>query len=484
MSFASVLLISNDFSLEETVAKTIEDLGRLQLEHLPDVRAAVSTLEKSDVCLIIVHVTSTSQPTQLLQFLRKSRSGRKRVPVLFIGDREEPELMLILFRSGIVDYLVRPLCSKKLQSLIAKVTRRHRLHAKDEVTDVLSAGASAYLSKATTADEFAFQPQEPMGPLMEQVRKIARLDATVLLQGETGTGKTRIARLIHDLSPRRNHPFLVVNCGCLSGSLIESELFGHAKGAFTSALENRSGKFAEVGHGTLLLDDIDTLPFDLQSKLLRVVEERVFEQVGSNVAQSMHGRLLVASNRDLRDLAARGHFRSDLFYRLDVIGFYLPPLRERRRIIPTLASRFVKEFAVSNNTKVHGISQDAITLLVQHDWPGNIRELQNVLQRAVTFCQGPNVEPRDFMDVLHGMSLSKSKFVTPAPAAERHVASLATRRDRSEAACIEDALVRCNNNQLRVAAELGISRMTLYKKLHKYGLMRGDCPQGDSCSVR
>src|SRR5207302_752499 len=187
------------------------------------------------------------------------------------------------------------------------------------------------------ADNFAFIHCPEIVPLMEQVRKIAPQDTTVLLNGETGTGKTRLARLIHKLSYRRNEPFMVVDCGALSGNLIESEIFGHVKGAFTGADRPRTGKFADVGQGTLLLDEIDALSLTLQTKLLRAVDERVFEPVGSNKSQPVRARLVVASNRSLEQEAAAGRFRADLYYRLNVVAFYLPPLRNLPSAIQPMA---------------------------------------------------------------------------------------------------------------------------------------------------
>src|SRR5262249_42272148 len=213
--------------------------------------------------------------------------------------------------------------------------------------------------------------------------------------GETGTGKTRLARLIHELSPRRDQPFLAVNCAALPASLMESEMFGHVRGAFTGADRDRSGKFAEAGSGTLLLDEIDALPLTLQAKLLRVVEERAFEPVGSNKSQAMQARLVVASNRCLEEEAAAGRFRADLYYRLDVVSFFLPPLRDPSDLIRPLVGPLVAEFAARNGRAVSGVSAEALEALEAYGWPGNIRELRNVVERGVALCPGAQVELED-----------------------------------------------------------------------------------------
>src|SRR5208283_1378113 len=196
-------------------------------------------------------------------------------------------------------------------------------------------------------------------------------------------GKTRLARMIHELSLRRDGPFLVIDCGALSAGLIESEMFGHVRGAFTGAARDRVGKLAQVGRGTLLLDEIDALPVELQAKLLRVVEQRVFEPVGSNNPQALVARLIAASNRDLDQEVAANRFRADLYYRLNVVGLELPPLRSEPGRVPALVNQFIAELTERSGRKAHGITADAMHMLQEHEWPGNVRELHNVIERAI-----------------------------------------------------------------------------------------------------
>jgi len=379
-----------------------------------------------------------------------------------------------LLRQGAADYLGRPLDLARLSYLIDVLTLRARYLAPHPA----AAPAPGAVEELGERGSFLYSPAGVMGRVMEQVQTVAPQDTTVLLGGETGTGKTCLARLIHELSPRRDEPFLVVNCGSLALNLIESELFGHIKGAFTGADRDRVGKFAAVGAGTLLLDEIDSLPLPLQAKLLRVVEERVFEPVGANKLLPFGARLIVASNRALEQEVIAGRFRSDLYYRLNVVAFFLPPLRERRSVIPAMAHKFVAEFATRGGRPVRGMSAAALKALEEHHWPGNIRELRNVVERAVALCPGSEIQPADLPE---GLSARAHLEPAPAPAAATvpmpaTAATLGEAKEGAEANCILDALRRHRNNRLRAAQELGISRMTLYKKLHKYGLMTATVP--------
>jgi two-component system, NtrC family, response regulator HydG len=314
-----------------------------------------------------------------------------------------------------------------------------------------------------------------MRNLASMVRRVAAMSSTVLLSGETGTGKTRMARLIHDLSPRRDQPFLVVNCGALSASLIESEMFGHIRGAFTGADRDRVGKFADAGTGTLFLDEIDSLPPSLQAKLLRAVEDRVFEAVGSNKTMEVRARLIVASNRDLAHEVACERFRGDLYYRLNVVGFTLPPLRERPEVVSALANRFLEQLAIQCGRRLRGFSTAAMLCLESHPWPGNVRELRNVIERAVVLSGGDHIGVEDLPASLRGdrpVEVEQPRVSSLSePAIVPNSRSLVAIREGAEQERILQALAKHGNNRVQTAKDLGVSRMTLYKKLHKYGLM-------------
>jgi transcriptional regulator with PAS, ATPase and Fis domain len=312
----------------------------------------------------------------------------------------------------------------------------------------------------------AFGPE--LALLREQIRRVAPQDTTLLLTGETGTGKTRLARYIHNHSPRRDEPFLVLDCGALSATLIESEMFGHTRGAFTGADRDRPGKFAAAGRGTLLLDEVNSLPLPLQGKLLRAVDERLFEPVGANKSLPLHARLIAVSNIPLEQEVAAQRFRADLYYRLNVVAFHLPPLRDRRSVLAPLVRRFVAEFVRRNRPDIEGVAAPTMRLLQQYPWPGNVRELRNVLERAVALSAGPVLTPADLPEAVRAHVPSDEPAPAPGPTGPPESQTLSAAKEAAEVDQIRRALEKHGNNRLRAAAELGISRMGLYKKLAKY----------------
>ena len=323
-------------------------------------------------------------------------------------------------------------------------------------------------------------------------RQVARSKASVLLLGETGTGKELVAKAVHDLSDRRNRPFVRVNCGALAENLLESELFGHMKGSFTGAVSDRAGRFQSADTGTIFLDEINSTTPLLQVKLLRVLQEREFERVGGDTTIRVDTRIVSASNRNLLEMSAKGDFREDLYYRLNVVPIHLPPLRDRAEDIPELVGHFLNIYNEGNDRYVSHIHPESMRALQEYHWPGNVRELQNVVEHAVVMATGDELTP----DVLPGVvlgepepsiamgsmapngmvpmdfeTLAKSLVVEGLSKADDKAEDLHSRIvDRVEREVIAQVLNQCQGVQIKAASRLGINRNTLHKKIKDYGL--------------
>ncbi len=453
------LLTCCDSTLTNTVPQAlfVRPIDGLTLEVADHLLDSVEILSGGEVAiwLVLADPEAIGATADVIRQLVK----QSQTPVIVLGE-DNPQSAFTFMQSGAKDYLPQPINGKHLRFLVDDQTVAAR--------QGVGPGAAESVHSVGDLDPFLYVAGREMGRLMEQVRRVAPQQTTVLLGGETGTGKTRLARLIHELSPRRDESFLTINCGSLSANLIESEMFGHVRGAFTGADRERRGKFAEVGKGTLLLDDIDALPLELQAKLLRAVDERVFEAVGSNESQPLRARLIAASNRPLDAEVAAGRFRSDLYYRLNVVGFQLPPLRERPEMVPPLARKFIAELAAASGLPVNGMTREVVAVLRAYSWPGNVREVRNAMERAVALCASTTITLDDLPDAVRE---SAAAGLMPRLRITSLAAPLTRSKEEAEKTCIAEALLRHSNNRLRAAAELGISRMTLYKKLRKYGFM-------------
>ncbi len=309
--------------------------------------------------------------------------------------------------------------------------------------------------------------------MLAELEIAARHNVTILLIGETGSGKTYLSKLIHEISPRHAAPFLHVACGALPSELIESEMFGHAKGAFTSAHVEKEGKFIAAGQGTILLDEIDVLGPEQQVKLLRVIETGEFEQVGANRTLCSQARLVVASNLNLQPLVEQGRFRPDLYYRLNMLKFEIPPLRQRKADIIPLAKKFVKQMAEKHNVQITHIEEELFATLLNYPWPGNVRELENVIQRAVIYCTDGILRRQHLPGhVINGEAGPSNDPSVSMPMAVSRLSSLNEQVALTEREIIEQVLARNHQSRTNSARELGISRVTLYNKMKKYGMTK------------
>jgi DNA-binding NtrC family response regulator len=311
-----------------------------------------------------------------------------------------------------------------------------------------------------------------MRKIMDLIESVADSRATVMITGESGVGKTLIARTIHARSPRKDKPFIEVSCGSLPESLLESELFGHAKGSFTGAVANKDGKFQVAHGGTVFLDEIGDAPLSMQVKLLRVIQDRVFERVGDNKTVQADVRLIVATNKNLENEVESGRFREDLFYRVKVVTLHVPPLRERLGDLRLLAEHFLKKHATENHKNISGISEAAMQVMQQHGWPGNVRELENVIERAVILTRTPELQPED-LPFVHAEGQPAAKV------ADSSVVPLKEALEEPEKEILRRALAACHWSREKTAESLDINRSTLFKKMKKYGLEPPEGMGGD-----
>lgn len=418
---------------------------------------------RGGVGLLVYSLAQIDREPELVECLERLKDSGSRVPVLVVSDTNDPELRLRLLRRGAVDCLTSPLDVSRLAFLVDFLTLRARLRPEDAAGTL----PAACQEPANWVADFLFGT-----PLMQQllgrIRSVARLDTTLLIMGETGTGKSHLAGVIHKLSPRRDRPFAVVHCGALSSTLIRSELFGHVRGAFTGADDDRTGRFADAQDGTILVDEIDCLPLDVQANLLRAVEDRVFEPVGSVRSRPLRARLVVTSNQPLEDQVAAGRFRADLYHRLNVVNVALPPLRETPSHIRYLTEKFLAHYCRCAERPLLSLSEQALRAMERYHWPGNVRELRNMAERSAALCPGPVIDLADLPEHLQQSGLASAPS-RPQPILPRS-GRLTSARQGLESQMLGEILQRHNNNRTEAAKELGISRVTLYRKLHRYGL--------------
>lgn len=318
---------------------------------------------------------------------------------------------------------------------------------------------------------------EAIKKVFKLIEKVAKTDSTVLIYGESGTGKELVARAIHRKSPRAKKPLVPVNCGAIPSDLIESELFGYVKGAFTGAYANRPGRFEVADGGSIFLDEIGELPLNLQVKLLRVIQEKTFERVGDTKQIRVDVRIIAATNKDLEEEVKKGRFREDLYYRLNVIPIYVPPLRERREDIPLLVEYFLEKFNREKGLSIKGIEKEVVDALVEYSWPGNVRELENIIERMMVLAEGDVITLDDLPEKIKGGSgreekreLDKEDMLSIINLPEEGI-NLKEFLDKIEEKLILQALERTGNVKERAARLLGLNRTTLVEKLKRRGLL-------------
>jgi DNA-binding NtrC family response regulator len=447
---ALILVVDNEHSVRLTLSMLLKGKGHQVLEAA-DGRAAIEKLREEVVSLVITDLKMAE--VSGLDVLREAKALRPETEVILLTGYGTIESAVEAMRLGAFDYVTKPFESSELLHRVQNALEHHQL-----VSEVR-------LLRQQIREQRGFGTLVGKSPeihrVAEMVSRVAGTDTTILIEGESGTGKELVARAIHAESPRADRPFVAINCGALPETLLESELFGHVKGAFTGAIATKKGLFEEADQGTLFLDEIgDTSPAT-QIKLLRVLQEREIRRVGSNAPIKINVRLLAATHRPLEELVREGRFRDDLFYRLNVVAIPLPPLRDRRGDMPLLAAHFLEGAAKRLGKPVPTLSQEALSLLMEYPWPGNVRELENAIERAVLLAQQNVIYPGDLPPSLRrGAHPGESAPASPKP----------MRLDEVERSHILKTLEDLGWNQARAAEVLGIGRNTLWRKLKEYGI--------------
>ncbi len=439
-----LLIVDDERNAREGLRRAFsEDFETYTAEAAP---AAKSILENEAIDVVLLDLRLGKESgLDLLEFSRNLPTSPSCVIMTAYGSVDNA---VEAIKRGAYDYVTKPLDLGKLEIVLRRAVRSRQVETENQnLREQLGwkFGLDRIIGKSAV-----------MVPVVEKIRQVAGSRATVLLEGESGTGKELAAHALHLSSPRRALPFVAVHCAALSPQLLESELFGHERGAFTGALERRIGRFEEAQRGTIFLDEIGEIDAATQVKLLRVLGERTIQRVGSNKAISIDVRIIAATNRDLESMVADGTFREDLFFRLNVVRIVLPPLRERKEDLPLLFHTFISEFARENGKRVSGLTKEAQRLLLQYDWPGNVRELRMALEHGVVMAQGTLIAQEDLPE----------RICTPSalrPVRDPGPASMTLRE--AERQWILQSLRSCGGNRSEAARKLGISRKTLLRKI-------------------
>lgn len=457
----SICIVDDDVSVREALAELVRSAG-LRVETFTSGSEYLKTSRQlPPACLVLDVNLPGLTGFELQEELARGGSG---VPILFMTGQADVPMSVRAFKAGALDFFTKPFDSELLLDAIIAAAARGK-HPECAANRAQAPSASSHEGSPDGRNSFhgIVGQSLALATVLAQVHTVASTNATVLILGETGTGKERIARAVHDASDRRHGPFVKVNCGAIPVGLLESELMGHEKGAFTGAVAQRIGRFELAHNGSIFLDEIGEIALEQQPKLLRLLQEREFERVGGTRTVRSNARLIAATNRDLGAMVRARTFREDLYYRLNVFPVVLPPLRERRQDIPALAQHFAQEVAARMKKRIGGFSELAMRNLTQYDWPGNVRELENVIERAVILAHGETLE------------------VLPLRSSARPEASIVQGDDL---ASINKAHILSVLEATRwvvagpdgAAARLGMKRSTLNFRMKKLGIWREQSP--------
>jgi len=444
-----VLIIDDERYIRDLCSDFLSNRG-FEVHTLDRGDTALSFIERTPVDIILLDIKLPG--ISGLELLSKIRIAYPDIEVVMITGYSSIESAVQMIKLGAYDYLPKPLDLVKLGNILDHIRDKKILEEKAQRLEWQSEGGQFHGIVGKS---------RPMLEVFSIIKSFARYSINVLIIGETGTGKELVARVIHELSPRSDKPFVPCNCSALVDTLLESELFGHVKGAFTGAVRTKRGLFSIADGGTIFLDEVGELPIATQVKLLRAIEGGEIQPIGSEEILKVDVRVLAATNRNLHAAVEEGKFRRDLYHRLNVASIYLPPLRERKEDIPLLCEHFLKSFSQQLGKDIRGVSPQAMLVIESYPWYGNVRELKNALERATAVAKGRYIELEDLPPSIR----ENNETITTAQASEDDMSL-----ERMEMEHIRSVLLKTSGNKVRAAQILGISRRSLYRKIKKYGI--------------
>jgi DNA-binding NtrC family response regulator len=455
MSPPTLLIVDDEKPTREGLRAALED--RYDVYVAEDAATALDLLEREHFDVLLTDFRLPSEDG--MKLLTRAKALAKPPVCILMTAYGSEELAVQAMKSGADDYL--PKGRMQIEELEMRIAR----HLRQRSLESENVSLRQQLEKKFGLENIIGE-SSAMKEVFETVQQVAPSKANVLIYGESGTGKELIAKAIHHLSARAKGPLVTVHCAALPPTILESELFGHEKGAFTGAYERRIGRFEQADGGTLFLDEIGEIDATVQVKLLRFLGERTFERLGSNKTLTADVRLVAATNKNLAESVQAGKFREDLYFRLKVVEIHLPPLRERREDIPLLAQNFLREFAKENDKPVKDLTSEAMEALINYSWPGNVRELRTAIERAVVLCRGERITLRDLPAELRGNGYRPASAPEAKPLLPEGDLSV----KEAEKQLIIRALKECDGNRTQAAKKLGMSRRSLHRKLHVYQL--------------
>lgn len=450
-----ILVVDDEEIMRSSLSDWLKEDGYF-VQAVEDGHKAIQMVKKEDWDLAVVDLKMPKIGG--LEVLKEFNKIKPEIPVIIVTAFATVDTAVLAMKEGAADYIVKPFNPEEISVVIARLVEHQRL-IKENIR----------LRKELNK-RFRFQDligkSSKMLKVIEMIKTVAPTRSTVLITGESGTGKELVARAIHDLSPRNGNPFISAACGAIPESLLEAELFGYEKGAFTGAVSQHKGRIEQADKSTLFLDEIGDISLKTQVNLLRFIQEREFRRVGGKDPIKVDIRIIAATNQNLEKMITKGEFREDLYYRLNVITIEVPPLRDRKEDIPVLAEHFLEKYSLDTGKKMYGFSDQAMRMLLEYDWPGNIRQLENTIEHSIVVASELEIKVDDFPDYIIA---SKVEGTTKAAISETHQSL-----EELEKKYILSTLKNNNWNIKKSASVLGINRVTLYNKIKKYQLKKDE----------